>query len=480
MGTSVVEDERSDRCISAPPPAWTHSRFAVGRQTLWGALGAAVLGSLGMGFFASAQGSALPADSAQEVRLAPPPLAPQLGPRYAPVTVEIQAPLTARCPEVLLRNLLRRLRAEPDVRLRFSPQKSDGPLGAELLWAACDQQPAQCFPFLRVLCESPQLLAVPKGSVQSSVSKLPVELWQAAARLGLDVADLKAALAARRYQRQLGALWSEQSATQTLPEVFVNGKRVLGAQQESRIFDEIDAQRLRAQDALRRGTRPSLLLESLRDRVTDEEARTELRLSRFGLLSRRDPIRSPELGPIADRSLPCQGPALAPTTLFYFLQLETSTDSQQAKAVLEVWSRHRDRVRLCVLHAPSTPAARRTSELLAQVATVDERLFFRVLEDFVELMRGRYFIRRDDLVNLLRRRGELGRAEATGVRGMIQLGADLDQIRRLGLRAESQVVLGGRQLGYWNVEILDAAIQKETRRGLLAKLRSRTAVLVGK
>ena len=214
--------------------------------------------------------------------------------------------------------------------------------------------------------------------------------------------------------------------------------------------------------------------------IADEEARTELRLSRFGLLSRRDPIRSPELGPIADRGLPCQGPALAPTTLFYFLQLETSADSQQAKAVLEVWSRYRDRVRLCVLHAPSTPSARRTSELLAQVAGVDERLFFRVLADFVELMRGRYFIRRDDLVNLLRRRGELGRVEATGVRGMIQLGADLDQIRRLGLRAESQVVLGGRQLGYWNVEILDAAIQKETRRGLLAKLRSRTAVLVGK
>lgn len=427
-----------------------------------------------------AQGNVLTPDAPHEVALSAPSPLPLLGPRYAPVTVDVAVTLGGYCFDGLMRRLMRRLQSESDVRLRVYPLRTDGELGAELLWAACDQKPEQCFVFLGELCGHSEWLRSPiSGAAVSTVGGVREELWQAATRLGLDVSDLRIALQGHRYRRKLLALWSGAPTGATLPEVAVNGKRLSGAQLDSRVFDEIDLQRLRAQEALRKGAKLTRLYEQLRE-PSEEERRRDWRFPLFSRTPLREPVRPPEYVAIDTDGLPCQGPQLAPTTIVYVLQQETASSWAQTKLVFDVFGRYRDRVRLCILHAPITPSARRTSELLAQVSQVDERLFFRVMDELVEYMTRRYFISYDEMVAFLRRRGDFPKVAAAAARGRIRVQADLDQLRRLGLRSGSQVVLGGRLLFNWNAESLERELLRETRRGLLAKLRSRVPLSDGK
>jgi len=427
-----------------------------------------------------AHGDVLAPDALHEVALSAPSPLPLLGPRYAPVTVDVAVTLGGYCFDALLRRLQRRLQSESDVRLRVYPLRTDGELGAELLWAACDQNPKQCFAFLTELCGHSEWLRNPLGgAVVLTVGGVREELWQAATRLGLNVAELRTALQVHRYRRKLLGLWSGAPTGATMPEVAVNGKRVSGGQLDSRVFDEIDLQRLRAQEALRKGAKLTSLYEQLREPI-EEGRRRDWRYPLFSRTPLREPVRPPEYVAIDTDGLPCQGPQLTPTTMVYVLQQETASSWAQTKMVFEVWGRYRDRVRLCVLHAPSTPSARRTSELLAQIAQVDERLFFRVMEELVEYMTRRYFISYEEVVSFLRRRGDFPKVAAAGARGRIRVQADLDQLRRLGLRSGSQVLLGGRLLFNWNAESLEQEVGRESRRGLLAKLRSRVPISDGR
>ncbi|MFO0654515.1 MAG: hypothetical protein U0787_05490 [Polyangia bacterium] len=122
--------------------------------------------------------------------------------------------------------------------------------------------------------------------------------------------------------------------------------------------------------------------------------------------------------------VPCQGPQIAPTTLVLFFHHESLSTGVQTRAALDAVARFRDKVRLCVF-TPLLPAARRTSELIAQTAAVDLRLFFRLLEDVADLMTRRFVLRYDDVVQLLRKRGELGKVEAASARGRNQVMSDV-------------------------------------------------------
>ncbi len=422
----------------------------------------------------------LSTDAAQELTLSPSPVLPQLGPRYAPVTVEVSGVLGGSCPDALLRNLTRRLTPLYDVRLRFYPLRSSSERGEELLWTACDQKPEQCFAFLGELCAHPEWLASLGGSASlgsANPSDISPELWAAATRLGLDVADLQNSLRVHRYRRRLRSLWSGPLGSRLLPDVLVNGKRIVGAQLESRVFDEIDLQRQRAGEALREGAKVSTIFEQLSDplREREDEKRRDTRWAPLVLGRFREPPRPPETVRVDVSGLPCQGPEIAAATLVYVFHHETFTAGAQARAVFDAWSRLRDRVRLCVLHAPITPSARRTSELIAQMAEVDTRLFFRVMEEIIDVMSRRYFLRYDEVAGLLRRRGELGKVEAASARGRIRVSADLDQLQRLGLRPGSFLVLGDRVITSWGgPDSLVQELTRATRTGLLAKLRSRT------
>ena len=61
------------------------------------------------------------------------------------------------------------------------------------------------------------------------------------------------------------------------------------------------------------------------------------------------------------------------------------------------------------------------------------------------------------------------------MRGKIRVAADLDQLQRLGLRPAGLLIVGDRVIGSWATESLVNDLTRESRRGLLAKLRARTS-----
>lgn len=445
------------------------------RQRAMAALGRAVL-SLGallsIAWFLPRSAQAEPIDAVIEVSATEPSVVPQLGSASAPLAIDVTGTLGGVCPAPLLRSLSKRLSDVRDVRLRFYPLRSTSENGEELLLTACEQQPSACIPFLIELCAHPSWLASSSPHLEQSD-----ELWSAARRLGLDVSDLQTALRVHRHRRVLRSLWEGPQKGQLLSDVRVNGKRIIGAQLESRIFDELDLQRERASEALRSGVKPSALHDYLRDprRERDEDRRSLSRFSpsQFGRL--RELPRTPDFAPVSLSGLPCQGPEIAPTTLVFVFHHETFQAGPQARAVMDAWSRLRDRVRMCVMLSPVTPSARRVSELLAQVAAVDPYLFFRVLDEVIDVMSRRFFLRYEDVMNVLRRRGDLARVEARAPQGRVRVAADRSQLQLLDLRPASYVIIGNRVVSAWSSDSLLADLTKETRRGLLDKLRIRTA-----
>jgi hypothetical protein len=427
-------------------------------------------GLLGVGLGSSSRSLAASShsvDSIVEVSSSPSVPVPQVGSTSAAISVDVTGTLGGVCPAPLLRSLVRRLSDVRDVRLRFYPLRSVSERGEELLLTACQQRPSQCVPFLLELCAHPAWFS------GSSAAELSDELWSAASRLGLSVADLQTSLRVHRQRSVLRTLWEGPLKSQLQSDVRVNGKRIIGSQVESRLFDELDLQRERAEEALRSGVQPALLHDHLtdprRDRDDDRRSTARFTPSSFGRL--REPLRHPDTVDVSLSGLPCQGPQITPTTVVFVFHHETWNAGAQARAVIDAWSKLRDRVRLCVMLAPVSPGARRISELLAQVAAVDTHLYFRVLDDVLDVMTRRLFLRYEDVVSVLRRRGELAKVESKVVQGRLRVAQDLAQLQLLDLRSESYVIIGNRVLGTWNTDTLLSTLTKETRRGLLDKLR---------
>ena len=114
------------------------------------------------------------------------------------------------------------------------------------------------------------------------------------------------------------------------------------------------------------------------------------------------------------------------------------------------------------------PAARRTNELIAQTAAVDPRLFFRLLEDVADLMTRRFVLRYDDVVQLLRKRGELGKVEAASARGRNQVMSDVAELQRLGLRPGMWLIIDGKVWSNWSTEALAQALLQKDQQGFFA------------
>lgn len=410
---------------------------------------------------------ALSVDSIVEVSSSPSVPVPQVGSTSAAISVDVTGTIGGVCPAPLLRSLVRRLSDVRDVRLRFYPLRSVSERGEELLLTACQQRPSQCVPFLLELCAHPAWFA------GSSVAELSDELWSAASRLGLSVPDLQTSLRVHRQRRALRSLWEGPLKNQLLSDVRVNSKRIIGSQVESRLFDELDLQRERAAEALRSGVTPASLHEHLmdprRDRDDDRRSLARFSPSSFGRL--REPPRHPESVEISLSGLPCQGPEITPTTVVFVFHHEQWNAGAQARAVFDVWSSLRDRVRLCMMLAPVSPSARRVSELLGQVAAVDSHLYFRVLDDLLDVMTRRLYLRYEDVVAVLRRRGDLAKVESKVAQGRLRIANDRAQLQLLDLQSASYVIIGNRVVGSWSRDTLLSDLTKETRRGLLERLR---------
>ena len=155
-----------------------------------------------------------------------------------------------------------------DVRVRFLPLRSGGERGAELWTAACGERPAQCFPLLLGCVNTPVAFARCPDCARcvehaDRAGELSEELWRAVARHGFDPRRCVSRCGRIGPSGSLRRCGRAPAAIGRMPEVLVNDRRVVGAQLELRVMDEIDAARLRAHDMLKNGTPLTRLYEQL-------------------------------------------------------------------------------------------------------------------------------------------------------------------------------------------------------------------------
>jgi hypothetical protein len=72
---------------------------------------------------------------------------------------------------------------------------------------------------------------------------------------------------------------------------------------------------------------------------------------------------------------------------------------------------------------------------------------------------------------VLRRRGDLAKVESKVAQGRLRIANDRAQLQLLDLQSASYVIIGNRVVGSWSRDTLLSDLTKETRRGLLERLR---------
>lgn len=451
-----------------------------------------MLGGAGGRAVAAPQTVAVEVDGDAELRLVPPSPLPLLGPRFAPVTVDLFLPFGMRFSDGAFRLALHLVRESlasgSDLRLQWRPTLGSAAAerGAEVAWEACQQQPDRCFGFLEQLYLHPDWLRPGREAEDQLVA--------AAQRQGLDTARFALALTQRPHRARIAALWQTQREVVRLPpEVWVNGRRLRSSMMELQLATEIDRALLRAQKALREGVRVS----ELYDLLLAEERSSRSDSFPYSRLSSPPPpaplgpggLRSPWPRPAAlaeserhrpsslrlDLSgTPRRGPAIAAVTVTLIGSIDSYATFSLAKAATDVWAHHQDRVRLCYLHAPRSESSRRFAELLAQVGLLDEPRFWRSFDALIELLPRRFALRQRDLEDVLRRQGDLGRFEAalTSGRAAAVVQRDLDQVRRIGVEYAPLILVNGRPVrGTNQAEALERAVTEELGSGLLSRLR---------
>lgn len=435
---------------------------------------------------------AVEVDGDAELRLVPPSPLPLLGPRFAPVTVDLFLPFGTRFSDGAFRLALRLQRESAatgsDLRLQWRPTLGSAAAerGAEAAWEACQQQPGRCFGFLEQLYLHPEWLQPGREAEDQLVA--------AAQRQGLDAARFARTLTQRTHRARVAALWQAQREVVRLPpEVWVNGRRLRSSMMEMQLATEIDRALLRAQKALREGVRTSELYELL---LAEERSS---RSDSFPFSRPSSPPPPSLLGPGGLRSpwprsttpveserrrtsslrldlsgTPRRGPAIAAVTVTLIGSIDSYATFSLAKAATDVWTRYQDRVRLCYLHAPRSESSRRFAELLAQVGLVDEARFWRSFDALLEMLPRRFALRQRDLEDVLRRHGDLGRLEvalATGQAAAV-VQRDLEQVRRIGIEYAPLILVNGRPVrGANQSEVLERAVKEELGSGLLSRLR---------
>jgi predicted DsbA family dithiol-disulfide isomerase len=428
-----------------------------------------------------AEEAAVTVDADVELRLSSPSPLPLLGPRFAPVTLDLFLPFGSRFSDSAFKLVMRIVResAGADVRVQWRPTLGTpiAERGAEAAWEACQQQPGRCFTFLEQLYLHPEWLQPGRD---------PEELLLGAAqRHGLDAARLGRALTQHSHRSRLNAMWQAQRDVVRLPpEVWVNGRCLRSGFIDLQLAAEVDRQLVRAQKALREGARLSEIYEQM---VTEERSgRSELPSSIRTLsapLTPRSPVvrpstveREPRRGlPRLDlSSAPSRGPSIAPVTVVLVGSIDAYATFSLARAATEVWQRHADQVRFCYLHAPRSEMSRHVAELLAQAALLDPDQFWRSFDALVELLPRRFLLRQRDVEDALRRFGDLQRLEAAlaSKQAAAVVQRDLDQVRRLGIEYAPLVLVNGRPVrGASQVDVLERVVKEELSLGLLSRLR---------
>lgn len=432
---------------------------------------------------------AVEVDGDAELRLVPPSQLPLLGPRFAPVTIDLFLPFGTRFSDSVFRLALRLSRESAasgsDLRLQWRPTLGSAAAerGAEAAWEACQQQPGRCFGFLEQLYLHPEWLQPGRESEDQLVA--------AAQRQGLDAARFARALTQRTHRARIAAMWQAQREVVRLPpEIWVNGRRLRSSMMELQLATEIDRALLRAQKALREGVRVSELYELML--AEERSSRSDsFPYSRPSPPSPLGPggLRSPWPRPAAQAEserrrasslrldlsgAPRRGPAIAAVTVTLIGSIDSYATFSLAKAASDVWTRYQDRVRLCYLHAPRSESSRRFAELLAQVGLVDEPRFWRSFDALLEMLPRRFALRQRDLEDVLRRHGDLGRLEAKLVSGQAAavVQRDLDQVRRIGIEYAPLILVNGKPVrGANQAEVLERAVKEELGSGLLSRLR---------
>ncbi|MFO0577869.1 MAG: hypothetical protein U1A78_28000 [Polyangia bacterium] len=431
---------------------------------------------------ARAEEVAVTVDADVELRLSSPPTLPLLGPRFAPVTLDLFLPFGGRFSDSAFKLAMRIAResAGGDVRVQWRPTLGSpvAERGAEAAWEACRQQPGRCFPFLEQLYLHPEWL---------QPGREPEELLLGAAqRHGLDAARFGRALTQHSHRGRLNALWQAQRDVVRLPpEIWVNGRRLRSGFIELQLAAEVDRQLVRAQKALSEGARLSEIYDQMlaEERSGRSDLPSSIRTLSAPLTSPRSPLvrptaveREPRRGlPRLDlASAPSRGPRIAPVTLVLVGSIDAYATFSLARAATEIWQRHADQVRFCYLHAPRSEMSRHFAELLAQAAMLDPEQFWRSFDALVELLPRRFLLRQRDVEDVLRRFGDLQRIEAAlaSKQAAAVVQHDLEQVRRLGIEYAPLILVNGRPVrGATQVDVLERVVKEELSLGLLSRLR---------
>jgi protein-disulfide isomerase len=91
------------------------------------------------------------------------------------------------------------------------------------------------------------------------------DLWKYAGELGLNVDAVKAAMKDHKYKAQIDADQevAEDFQANGTPHMFINGRRLVGAQPEEKFVKIIDEEITKAQALLAKGTKPDAIYEAL-------------------------------------------------------------------------------------------------------------------------------------------------------------------------------------------------------------------------
>jgi protein-disulfide isomerase len=480
------------QALPKPQSRWRYQHLA---GSIPRAVGALLLMLAGVGVAASgAQATPLQlaTDQASELRLAPPPPLPQLGPRYAAVTVDLYLPLGHKLSEPTLQLALLVQREASDVRLVVHPQASTpiGRVAAELLAEAYELKPDRCFELLALLHAHPDW--VEPGE------KLSSTLAAAVTALDLPPAQLEQALSSRRHRGKVVLQWeNERLLAPYPPELRLNGQRVAASGLTYvQLREELDRQRTRAYRALASGTPPTQLFERLHSEAVAANPQSSSLYSqpfstrtwgRFPLPARSATAlatTTPAPAPLERRLRldlsvsPSRGPQVAPVTIVFIGSLDLYAGLLPARAALAAARKYPDRVRLVFMAAPRIDSSQRIATLLQQVWQLDPGRYWNLVDTVLELTQRRYFLRLDEVEAQIQPAANLAilRNMLRSSYAQSQVERQQTEARRIGLEYTPLVLVNGVPIrGALLAENVLRATEKELERGLLARLRAKSS-----
>ena len=350
-----------------------------------------------------------------EVVLSETDAVPALGAMQPLVTIDTFLALSGSSATTLMPAIVALVQHSPDVRLRFHVVvgKEDQGRGAELALAGFAQAGPRVFPLLLEVMTHPQWLAQ-TGQTESN-------LWTAARRHGLDVGRLQQDLLRHRYLGLANEQWQALHTDLRRNElVLLNGQRLRLPATPGQLRQEIDHHRQRAYHALSSGVPPSRIYAHF----LSEQAKVNLS-GRGDFRTWQPPISSLSASipgtqrralHLEEVMLPVRGPEVSSVTMVVVANLESKEGADLARLAQNAWHAQKESVRWMVvpfvpLNRPSF--ASRGPRILWALAWQDPPTYWRIVDQILDLMKGRYVLNYYQFTELLRREHvDLGHLEA--------------------------------------------------------------------